>query len=132
MTRVERDKIVSRREARVLELCGEPGRVEELRVEEEDGRFGAIEAAHGARRRIGDVPERGVVVVRVREVDVGHLPGFVCVNSFCSVVLVLDQEGVEHRPLRLRWALIRRKRPLSGGSNFYRLVFYGTHHGKLN
>ena len=96
MTRVERDKIVTRREARVLELRGEPGRVEELRVEEEDGRFCAIEAAHGACRRIGDVPKRGVVVVRVREVDVWHLPGLSVSTRFCSVVLD-QEEGVKHR-----------------------------------
>lgn len=42
-------------------------------MEEEEGRLGGIEAAHGARRRVGDVPKRGVVVVRVREVDVWHL-----------------------------------------------------------
>jgi len=73
MARVEGDKVVRRREAWVLELCGEPGRVEELRVKEEDGRFGRIEAPHGSRRRIGDIPKRGVVVVCVREIDVWHL-----------------------------------------------------------
>lgn len=72
MARVEGDEVVRRRQAGVLELCREPGRVEELRVEEEDGRFGWIEAAYGARRRIGDIPKRGVVVVCVREVDVWH------------------------------------------------------------
>src|SRR6266581_350760 len=69
MARVEGDKVVRRREAWVLELCGEPGRVEKLRVKEEDGRIGRIEAAHGSRRRIGDIPKRGVVVVCVREID---------------------------------------------------------------
>ena len=73
MARVEGDQVVRCREAWVLELRGEPGRVEELRVKKEDGRFGRIEAAHGACRRIGDVPKRGVVVVCVREVDVWHI-----------------------------------------------------------
>jgi len=72
MARVERDKVVGRRQPGILELRGEPGRVEELGVEEEDGRLGGVKAAHGAGRGVGDVPKRGVVVVRVREIDVWH------------------------------------------------------------
>jgi hypothetical protein len=42
-------------------------------MEEEDGCPGRVEAADGACRGIGHVPERGVVVVGVWEVDVRHL-----------------------------------------------------------
>lgn len=73
MARVEGDEVVRCREAWVLELCGEPGRVEELGMKKEDGRFGRIEAAHRACRRIGDIPKRGVVVMRVRQVDIWHV-----------------------------------------------------------
>jgi hypothetical protein len=56
-------------------LCGKPGRVEKLRVEKEDGRFGRIEAAYGARCGICDVPKGGVIIVGVGEVDEGHFIG---------------------------------------------------------
>lgn len=69
---VERDKVVVSRKPGVLELRGEPGRVEKLGVEQEDGWLGRIEAAHGARCGIGGVPEGDVVVVGAGEVDVRH------------------------------------------------------------
>ena len=44
-------------------------------MQQDDGCLVRVEAAHGARRRIGDIPQRGVVVVRVREVHVRHCFG---------------------------------------------------------
>lgn len=73
MARIQRDEVVAFREAGILKLRGEPGRVKKLRMEEEDGRLCGIEAANGAGRGIGDVPKRSVVVVRVWKVDVRHI-----------------------------------------------------------
>jgi hypothetical protein len=53
-------------------LRGKPGRVEKLRVKEEDCWLGRIETAHSARCGICDVPKGGVVIVGVGEVDEGH------------------------------------------------------------
>lgn len=74
---VERDQVVVSGKPGVLELRGEPGRVEKLGVEQEDGGPGGIEAADGARCGIGGVPEGDVVVVGVGEVDVRHFGGVV-------------------------------------------------------
>ena len=43
-----------------------------MRVEKEDGRLGRIEAAHCACCGICDVPEGGVVIMGVGEVDERH------------------------------------------------------------
>lgn len=53
-------------------MRGEPGRVEKLRVEKEDCWPGRIETAHSARCGICDVPEGGVVIVGIGEVDERH------------------------------------------------------------
>ena len=53
-------------------MRGEPGRVEKLRVKEEDGSFGRIETTDSARWGICDVPKGGVVIMGVGEVDERH------------------------------------------------------------
>jgi|SRR5712675_963128 len=103
MASVERDKVVAPRQTRVLELRGEPSRVEKRRMEQEDGRLGGIKRADGTCCGIGDVPKRGIVVVRVREVDIRHL---CCV--FCE---------------KVRSEIVREMRTLISSSVFAHLLF---------
>lgn len=72
-------------------MRGEPGRVEKLRVEKEDGSLGRIETTHSACWGICDVPKGGIVIMGVGEVDERHFKKDGTREGDSTIKLVLNK-----------------------------------------